>query len=472
MREKPIVAIKVGRSQAGRDAVASHTGALAGRDDAYSAAFRKAGVIRAESSEEMFDWARALAWCPLPRGRQMAVLTNAGGPGAIAADALEANGLKLATLSETTRQTLRGLLPAAASVRNPVDALASAGPAEFANCLAALLRDEDVDGVMVILPPPPMSTAAEVVGAIIPMVRTSVKPVVISLMGEDLIAQAARLCRQAHVPDYRFPERAASALRALAIRAEQMGAAEGVPAPLGEVQKDVAAKAFRSAEAGAGGFLSTSAAAQIVSAYGLRTPRGRLARTAEEAARAAEEIGYPVALKVDSPDMAHKSDVGGVALGLTDGASVAEAFRRVTEASRASHPDARIEGVLVQEQISGGLEVIVGVVRDDQFGPLVMFGSGGVEVEGLKDVAFALAPLSREEAEEMIDLTWAGRRLRGFRNQPPGDREAVIDVIRRIGQLAVDFPEVTEAEVNPLRVLEVGRGAVALDTRIRIRPTA
>jgi acetyltransferase len=303
------------------------------------------------------------------------------------------------------------------------------------------------------------------------MIRTSEKPVVIALMGEDLITQAARLCRQAHVPDYRFPERAASALRALVTRAEQLAAAEGVIAPLDGLQKDIAARVLRSAEAGVGGFLSTSAAATILSAYGLRTPRERLARTPEEAARAAEEIGYPVALKVDSPDIAHKSDVGGVALALTDGAGVAEAFRRVTELPRASQPEAQIQGAVVQEQISDGLEVIVGVVRDEQFGPLVMFGSGGVEVEGLKDVAFALAPLTREEAEEMIDQTWAGRRLRGFRHQPPGDREAVVDVIRRIGQLAVDFPVVTEAEVNPLRVLEAGRGAVALDARIRIRPT-
>jgi acetyltransferase len=472
MRAKPIVAIKVGRSKAGRDAVASHTGALAGRDDAYEAAFRKAGVIRAESSEEMFDWARALAWCPLPRGRRMAVLTNAGGPGAIAADALEANGLSLAALGEGTRQALRGLLPAAASVRNPVDALASAGPAEFAGCLSSLLADQGVDGVMVILPPPPMSTAAEVVGAIIPMIRTSEKPVVIALMGEDLITQAARLCRQAHVPDYRFPERAASALRALATRAEQLNAPEATAVSPAGADRTLAAKLIRSAELGADGFLAASAAAGVVAAYGIRTPKERPARSAEDAARAAEEIGFPVALKVDSPDIAHKSDAGGVALGLSDGRGAAEAYRRVTEGPRASHPEARIAGAIVQEHLAGGLEVIVGVVRDEQFGPLVMFGSGGVEVEGLKDVAFGLAPLSKEEAEEMIDRTWAGRRLRGFRGQPAADRAAVLEAILRIGQLAEDFPEIAEAEINPLRVLEAGRGAVALDVRIRIAPTA
>src|SRR3990170_1494716 len=203
--QKPLVAIKVGRSEGGRRAVASHTGALAGRDAAYDAAFRKAGVIRAESSEEMFDWARALAWCPLPRGRRMAVLTNAGGPGAIAVDALETSGLKLAELSAKTNAVLRDLLPAAASIRNPVDMLAGAGTAEYAHGLEALLSDPGVDGLILVLPPPPMTSAAAVAGAIIPIIRASGKPVVVALMGEDLIVHAARLLRQARVPDYRFP---------------------------------------------------------------------------------------------------------------------------------------------------------------------------------------------------------------------------------------------------------------------------
>ena len=468
MREKPVVAIKVGRSQAGRDAVASHTGALAGRDAAYGAAFRKAGVIRAESSEEMFDWARALAWCPLPRGRQMAVLTNAGGPGAIAADALEANGLKLADLSDATRAALREQLPRAASVRNPVDALASAGPAEFAGCLATLLADDGVQGVMVILPPPPMSTAAEVVGAIIPMIRTSPKPVVIVLMGEDLIVQAAKLCRQSRVPDYRFPERAASSLAALVIRSEQLVAHETGIEALDGIRREAAQAILRTALPGASGFLSATSASELAASYGIGIPRQRLAHSASEAVAAAKEIGARVALKVDSPDIPHKSDVGGVALGLDGEAEVGQAFARISESARRAAPEAKIEGAIVQEQLREGVEVIVGVVRDEQFGPLLMFGSGGVEVEGLKDVAFALAPLNAKETDELIDSTWAGRRLRGYRGRPPCDREAVSDALRRLGQLAVDFPEIAEAEINPMRVFERGRGAVALDVRIRL----
>lgn len=467
-RSKPVVAIKVGRSESGREAVASHTGALAGRDVAFGAAFRKAGIIRAESSEEMFDWARALAWCPLPRGRRMAVLTNAGGPGAIAADALEANGLQMAELNPDTRAALREILPAAASVRNPVDTLASAGPAEFAGCLSALLADDGVDGVMIILPPPPMTTASAVAGALVPMIQSSHKPVVLALMGEDLIVQAARLLRQAHIPDYRFPERAASALRVLAVRAEQLAAPASPHRRPRRIRRQAAEEILGSAERGKQGFLGASAAAEILAAYGLRAPSSYLARTPEDAAAAARRIGFPVVLKAVSPDLPHKSDAGGVLLDLASGEAVTEGFRRVRQAVRSSVSQARLQGVLVQKMLPLAQEVIIGAVRDPQFGPLLMFGSGGVEVEGLNDVAFAIGPLERGEAEALIDSTWAGRRLGGYRNLAPADREAVIDAVVRVAQLAVDFPQISELEINPLRVFAEGQGALALDVRIRV----
>jgi acetyltransferase len=467
-RSKPVVAIKVGRSESGREAVASHTGALAGRDAAFGAAFRKAGIIRAESTEEMFDWARALAWCPPPRGRRMAVLTNAGGPGAIAADALEANGLQMAVLSDETRAALGQILPPFASVRNPVDTLASAGPAEFAGCLSALLEDEGVDGVMVILPPPPMTTASAVAGALIPMIQSSGKPVVLALMGEDLIVQAARLLRQAHIPDYRFPERAASALRVLAVRAEQLAAPALPPRRPRGIRRKPAEQILASAVTGKKGFLGGSTAADVLAAYGVRIPASYLARTPEDAAAAARRIGFPVVHKADSPDLPHKSDVGGVLLDLASGEAVTEGFRRVRQAVRSSVSHARLQGVLVQKRLPPAQEVIIGVVRDPQFGPLVMFGSGGVEVEGLNDVAFGLAPLERGEAEALLDATWAGRRMRGYRSLAPADREAVIDTVVRVAQLAVDFPQITELEINPLRVYAQGDGAFALDVRLRV----
>ncbi len=271
-RKKPVLAIKVGRSESGRAAVASHTGALAGRDVAYDAAFRKAGVIRAQSTEEVFDWARALAWCPLPRGRRIGVLTNAGGPGAIAVDALDSCGLKLAVLSAETTARLREFLPPAASVRNPVDMLAAAAAAEYANGLSALMADDGVDGIMVILAPPPMTTAAGIAGAIIPMIRSAAKPVIVTLMGEEMIANAARLLRQARVPDYRFPERAASAMGVLADRWDALAAPIEKAPVLKRIRPDAARRALEHGTRGEDGFLDAASAAQVARAYGVPVP--------------------------------------------------------------------------------------------------------------------------------------------------------------------------------------------------------
>ncbi|NIS82665.1 MAG: CoA-binding protein [Anaerolineales bacterium] len=467
-REKPVIAIKVGVSEAGRVAVASHTGALAGQDNAYDAAFRKAGVIRARHSEEMFDWAQALAWCPLPPGPRMAILTNAGGPGAIAADALVVNDLQLATLEETTRERLHALLPPAASTRNPVDMLAGAGPREYAEGLRALLEDAGVDGVIVILPPPPMITAAEVAGAILPVIRSAVKPVVVTLMGEELIAHAARLFRQSHIPDYRFPERAVSAMRVLVQRSKQLEVPPTKSTKIEGVRTKVARRSLKEANVGDGGFIDAAAAAEIVEAYGITTPPGILASTVEQAVQAAENLGYPVALKIASADIPHKSDIGGVILGVDGPEAVSREFPLLVERSRKAVPEADIQGVVVQPLIQEGQEVILGMVRDEQFGPLVMFGSGGVEVEALRDVAFELAPLSRYEAEEMLARTWAGRRLEGFRNLPAVDRDAVIDALLRISRLALDLTEVAEVEINPLRVFLGEGGVLALDVRLRV----
>ena len=465
----PLLAIKVGRSESGRRAVASHTGALAGRDAAFDAAFRKAGVIRAGSTEEIFDWARALAWCPLPAGRRMAVLTNAGGPGAIGVDALEASGLEVANLSQATRDALRAMLPPAASVADPVDMLAGAGPAEFANGLTLLLADEGVDGVMVILPPPPMTTAAEVAGAMIPVIQTSAKPVVVALMGEDLIAHAAKLLRQSHVPDYRFPERAASALSVLVRRAEQLLQPRNLPEEIDGVRADLAEEALANARLGEDGFVDPDTATWVAAACGLQVPAENLAHDEVEAVAAAERLGYPVAVKIASPDIPHKSDVGGVRLRLATAAAVAEAVRQILEAARTARPQAEILGVVVQPMAPEGQDVIVGAIQDEQFGPLVVFGSGGVEVEALRDVTFAVAPLSHAEAEAMLAATWAGRRLAGFRGEPEADRQAVIDAILRLGRMAAELPQISEIEVNPLRVLKPGQGARALDVRIRVR---
>jgi acetyltransferase len=316
-----------------------------------------------------------------------------------------------------------------------------------------------------------MTTASGVAGAIIPMIRSATKPVIMTLMGEDLIAAAARLLRQARVPDYRFPERAASAMSVLADRSEALARPiEQAPA-LKRIRPEAARRALERGTRGEDGFLDAASAAQVARAYGVPVPEEILARNAVQAAAAARKLGYPVALKIASPDIPHKSDVGGVALDVKDESGVRQAFERMVAQARAARPQARIHGVSVQPMLPPGQEVIVGVVRDEQFGPLVMFGSGGVEVEGLKDVAFALAPLTPREADSLLDATWAGRRMRGFRNIPAGDRAAAQDAVVRLAQLAEDLPEIAEIEVNPLRVLPGDGGAVAVDVRLKLRET-
>jgi acetyltransferase len=467
-RQKPIIALKVGRFESGRRAVASHTGALAGQENAFNAAFRRAGVIRADTSEEMFDWARALAWCPPPPGRGVAVLTNAGGPGVTAADALEVNGMQLTHLTEQTQAALSEILPPAASLHNPVDMLASASPEQYAACLRVLLADPGVHSVLVILPPPPMFTTGAVAKAVIPVIHVADKPVVLAVMGERLIQEAVEHFRAARVPEYRFPERAASALTVLAARAEYLARAEETPVIHADVDRETVRALLTDAPQDEAGFLPQEALNHILSAYGIRPLAMDLASSADEAVELARRAGFPVALKLASPDISHKSDVGGVLLNLRTAEAVVEGFHKIVENARQARPEAEILGVHVQRMVLSGQEVIVGAVQDPQFGPLAMFGSGGVEVEGLKDVAFALAPLTREEAEHMFESTWAGRKLRGYRHMPPADREAVVDVLTRLAQLAADFPELAEIEINPLRVLPEGQRAFAVDVRARV----
>ena len=450
-RRKPVIALKVGRFESGQKAAASHTGALAASDIAFDAAFTKAGVFRAETTEQAFDWARALETCPLPRGKKVAVLTDAGGPGVIATDALEFNKLSLAQLADTTVKALTAILPSAAGIHNPVDMLASASPQNYADCLKLLLADLQVDSVMVILPPPPMYTTESVADTIIPIIQSSDKPVVGALLGSELTAKAFERFNLAKVITYPLPERAASALGILARRTEY----------LKNLNTKIIKKGFQVLP------MKTAVKSpnELLAAYGIPTVPIKLAHTANEAAAFADELGLPVVMKIASPDILHKSDIGGVLLNLNSEAEVISGYTNLIERARTARPDALIEGVHIQHQIIGGQEVIIGVVRDALFGPLVMFGSGGVEAEGLKDVAFALAPLSALEAEKMMQSTWAGRKLDGFRNIPPADKPAVQGILIKASWLVYEHPEIAEFEINPLYAL--AKGAVAIDTRLK-----
>lgn len=470
-RLKPVIALKVGRSAAGQKAAASHTGALAASDTAFEAAFEKAGILRADSAEQMFDWARVLESHPRGLGTPangnhgIAVLTNAGGPGVIAADALEKNEMTLARLREPTLKALIAHLPPAASIFNPVDMLASASPETYAACLKVLLEDDNVNGVLVILPPPPMYKAEEMAERLVevvesdsllssngkPLDSTVRKPVVIALLGSALIAGARSIFDRSNIPAYPFPERAASAFGALMKRAEFLNARTQVREEQGTLPVRISLVDLHPDE--------------ILRNYGIETARMKLALSVEEVETIANEIGYPLVMKIASADILHKSDVGGVVPDIRDSESLHIAYTQMIERVTTAKPEARIEGVHLQRQIPSGQEVIVGAVRDPQFGPLMMFGSGGVEVEGLRDVAFALAPLTPAEALKMIRRTWAGRKLAGFRSIPPADEAAVAGVLVRLSQLIMDHDSISEIEINPLMVLR--KGAVAVDVRIK-----
>jgi len=448
-KQKPIIALKVGRTASGQKAAASHTGALAGSEAALNATLEKAGVLRATTAEEMFDWAQALATYPLLGGKRIAVVTSAGGPGVIAADALEAEGLSLAALSPQTVSYLSDVLPAAASAYNPIDMLASAGPKEYAECLSILLAAPEVDGVLIITLPPPSYRAEDVADTLIPLIQASKKPALVAQMGAHLTAIAFEHFIQAHIPVYPFPERAASALGVLYRQVEiTQRKEEETFSPLNLT-----------------GSICELSADEIIAACGISTAPLKLAASADEAARLASEMSFPLVAKIASPDILHKSDIGGVLLGLDSIDAVVSGYASLVARAKSARPDARIDGITLQHQVPTGQEVIVGAVRDPQFGPLMMFGSGGVEAEGLKDVTFALAPLTQAEAGKMLQKTWAGKKLDGFRSIPPADREAVIDALVCLSWLVVEHPEISEIEINPLRAMS--QGAVAIDVRMK-----
>ena len=477
--EKAIIALKTGRSKSGQRAAASHTGALAGADTAYTAAFEKAGVFRANTTEEIFDWARALAWSPLPQGRQVGVLSNAGGLCVITADALDHEKLKLADFAPSTTRALNDFLVPAASTQNPVDMLAGATAKDYAKALRLLLADPNTDSVLVLIPPPPMYPAEEVSDEIIPIIQNAKKPVLVVLVGSEHIAEASRRLQKAKIPEYRFPERATSALARLVERAEFLSLILAETPPLGtavarEIETGVPTSTSPDltdiraalADSPSGDWIAPELVERLISLYAIPTSPIKLASRAKEASEIAEELGFPLAMKIASPDIAHKSDVDGILLNLASVREVVEGYEMLMNRVSTKNPRAKLVGVHLQKMIPIGQEVIVGAVRDSQFGALMMFGSGGVEVEGLKDVAFAIAPLSAKEAEKMIEKTWAGKKLAGYRNLPAVDKSALIDTLCKLSRLAHDLPEISEIEINPLTVLK--EGAVAVDVRVKI----
>jgi acetyl coenzyme A synthetase (ADP forming)-like protein len=463
---KPVIAIKSGVTQSGARAVSSHTGSLAGSEQAYQAAFQQAGVLQVDSLESLFDIALAFGYQPSLRGERIAIVTNAGGPGILATDALERAGLAIARFELETIKTLKQRLPEAASIVNPVDVLGDATPDRYRFALQTVAADPNVDGLLVMLVPQAVLDIKAMAEAVVTLTKHTDKPVLACFMGEKRMTPGIDILTTVGVPNYPFPERAARSFRAMAdyrkIRAR----------PVPEfIEFDVDRTATRTVldQARAEGrvTIGDAKARQILQAYGLRLPKSEIAETPERAIEIANQMGYPVVLKIASPDILHKTDVGGVKLGLRDAADVRDAFELMIYRTQRYLPEACLWGCLVQEMVPpGGLEVLVGMNRDPQFGPLVTFGLGGIYVETLKDVTFRIAPFSPEEAEAMLGEIRAQALLDGVRGQPLVDKVALVDVLLRVGQLVQDFPEIVELDINPLAVYPKGQGAIAIDVRL------
>jgi acetyl coenzyme A synthetase (ADP forming)-like protein len=464
-RRKPIVALKSGVTQAGSRAVSSHTGSLAGSEQAYRAAFQQSGVIRAQSLQDLFDYAIAFGYLPHLRGDRIAIVTNAGGPGILATDAIERSGLQLARFESGVIRALEEFLPDAASAANPVDVLGDARADRYRFALEEVVKDPNVDGVLVILTPQAMTEIVETAEVIAEIAGDVDLPVLACFMGEARVEAGTKVLEKHNVPNFSFPERAAMVFEGLSHFRANMEK----PLPTYEtydVDKQTVTRIIDDILAEGRVSIGDAEARSILTAYGLDIPASELAETADEAVEYATKMGYPVVLKIASPDILHKTDVGGVKVGLENATDVRDAFDLITYRTQRYLPEARIWGCLVQKMVPEGLEVLIGMNRDPQFGPLVTFGLGGIYVETLKDVSFRVAPFSRTEAREMIAEIRASALLEGVRGEPPVDREALVDALLRIGQLVQDFPMIAELDINPFIVYEEGQGGIAIDMRL------
>lgn len=464
-KTKPIVALKSGVTQAGSRAVSSHTGSLAGSEQAYQAAFRQAGVIRAQSLQDLFDYAIAFGYLPELRGDRIAIVTNAGGPGILATDAIERSGLQLSRFESTVIQALEEFLPDAASAANPVDVLGDARADRYRFALEKVAKDPNVDGVLVILTPQAMTEIVETAQVIAEIAAEVEIPVLGCFMGEARVEAGTKVLEKHNIPNFGFPERAAMVLEAM-IRFRRHKEKPLPTYETFEVDKQTVQEIIDSVLSEGRVSIGDAEARSILTAYGLTIPPSELAESADQAVDIANEMGYPVVLKIASPDILHKTDVGGVKVNLETPTDVRDAFDLITYRAQRYLPEARIWGCLVQKMVPEGLEVLIGMNRDPQFGPLITFGLGGIYVEILKDVSFRVAPFSAAEARQMIKEIRASALLEGVRGKPPVDQDILVDAILRIAQLVQDFPIIAELDINPFIVYEEGQGGIAIDMRL------
>lgn len=466
-RTKPVIILKSGITTSGAKAASSHTGSLAGREAAFDAAFKQCGIIRAHTINELFNYALAFANQPIPKGPNVAIITNSGGPGILAADACDKSNLQISPLHKQYVDELRTFLPPVASFYNPIDILGDSGADRYEKTLRTVMKDERIHSIMILLTPTAVVDVAATAQAVIDAERMTDRPVLTSFMGKKRVEESAKMLLKNNVPNYSYPDEMVSSLNAmyqyhlwLHKPEKQFISLDGCSAKASQI--------FQTAQTESRGRLYDLEVHDVLRAYGFSQPKGIFARTSEEAIAAAGDIGYPVVMKIVSPQISHKSDMGGVKINLTNKKDVANAFFDITTRVRNILPSAHIDGVLIQEMVPKGKEVIIGVSSDPQFGHMIMFGMGGIYVEVLKDISFRIAPLSREDAHDMIRETKSFPLLRGVRGEAEADIEAIENSLLVLSQMAEDFPQIIEADINPLLVKSRGEGVVAIDARFSI----
>ncbi|WP_400207670.1 acetate--CoA ligase alpha subunit [Candidatus Methanomassiliicoccus intestinalis] len=464
-QQKPIIVLKSGRTNSGAKAASSHTGAMSGSDSVYDAALKQSGIIRAHDLEELTDYLQVFSAMPIPRGRNIAVVTNAGGMGVMAADAVSDYGLTLATLSKPTIELLREKLPRAANIYNPIDVLGDAPAERFKVAINAVLNDPAVDLLMVMLAPTDTIDISAAAKAIAEFKELKI-PVVAAMVGGKEVNKGSAILREVNIPVYESPERAVRALGAMAAYLEIKNAPDEDYADEFIVDKLKIQNIIKKASDEGRVSLTESEGKAILQAYEIKTPRKEIATSAEEAVQVANKLGYPVVMKISSADIAHKTDVGGVSLNLRNEEEIRNAYSLMMEKVKAAVPTARLDGVLVEEMFQGR-ELIVGMVRDKQFGPVITFGLGGIFVEIMKDVSRGIAPLSQQKAEWMIKSIKSYPILAGARGKKPADLAALKNLILKISQLSLNFPEISELEMNPVMAGE--SGCCAVDALVVIR---
>lgn len=465
---KPILILKSGRTSEGASAAASHTGSLAGSDEICGAAFAQAGIIRCNDIEEMFNRAIAMAYQPLPSSNRVAIITNAGGPGVLTTDSAVREGLRMARFSEETTAALKKSLPSTANIKNPVDVIGDARADRYNAAMTAAFKDPDVDGVFVILTPQSMTDIETIAEEIVAVSKSSPKPVYTSFMGEYDVAGGIDILQRNRIPHYILPESMchsfAAAYQMAQVKATERGRPEQIP---GVDRSAVMSRLSRAKNSGIT-HLTEHEADYLLSSYGIRVPDHGLAHSEQEALEIAHRIGYPVVMKIISHDIIHKYDVHGVVLDIGSDEALVEAYSTVNAHVARLKPEARIQGMYVGRMVKNGLEVIVGAKRDTSFGPVVMFGFGGIFVEIFRDVSFGIAPISRQTALDMVHRVRSYPLLSGARGTEIRDIDALCDCIVRVGQLCLDCPDILELDINPLMVLPVGQGCFAVDSRIML----